>query len=277
MISKKSILTFFSVNGTLLTISSIKYFVLHYIQDYNIFLKFFLMFFTYIIRNYIMMFLLYLATNHKENTSIENLKNNSSYQISSHLYLFSTTLLEVITNLFIYNYLIDNELTDMQNIINSLLYFIPISFLFEIILDFFHYWTHRILHINKQFYKTIHKTHHKHANPVLINAYYFSPLDIIITINIPTILAISMLPYNLSLFQYTMMTVYKHYGEIAGHSGKKLSPSSSLPQCVWLPRLLNIELYAEDHDAHHKFNNCNYAKRFSLWDKLFGTYKKHNF
>ena len=68
------------------------------------------------------------------------------------------------------------------------------------------------------------------------------------------------------------LSVYKQYTELAGHSGKLLSPASSFPQCIWLPRLLNIELYAESHDMHHKVSNCNYAKRFSLWDNIFGTY-----
>ena len=50
-----------------------------------------------------------------------------------------------------------------------------------------------------------------------------------------------------------------------------MRPTSSFPQCIWLPRLFNIELYTEDHDLHHSRNNCNYSKRFSLWDKIFKT------
>jgi len=100
-------------------------------------------------------------------------------------------------------------------------------------------------------------------------------MDSIMTVSIPTVLAIYLTPYNFSLFEYVMLSVYKQYTELAGHSGKKLSPSSSFPQCVWLPKILNIELYSEDHNMHHNLNNCNYSKRFSLWDKIFGTYKKY--
>jgi sterol desaturase/sphingolipid hydroxylase (fatty acid hydroxylase superfamily) len=67
--------------------------------------------------------------------------------------------------------------------------------------------------------------------------------------------------------------VYKIFIEISGHCGKNIN-SCSFPQFVWLPKLFKIEMYAEDHDAHHRFNNCNYSKRFILWDKLFLTYKK---
>jgi sterol desaturase/sphingolipid hydroxylase (fatty acid hydroxylase superfamily) len=70
-----------------------------------------------------------------------------------------------------------------------------------------------------------------------------------------------------------MIIVYKNFIEISGHSGKKLYPTSCFSQFKWLPQWLNIELYTEDHDLHHSLNNCNYGKRFSLWDKLFNTYK----
>jgi sterol desaturase/sphingolipid hydroxylase (fatty acid hydroxylase superfamily) len=57
------------------------------------------------------------------------------------------------------------------------------------------------------------------------------------------------------------------------YASKKLYPSGSFSQCVWIPRAFNISLYTEDHTLHHSNNNCNYSKRFSLWDKAFGTYK----
>lgn len=62
--------------------------------------------------------------------------------------------------------------------------------------------------------------------------------------------------------------------EISGHIGKRMHPTSSFSQFIWLPKFFNIELYTEDHDLHHSHNNCNYSKRFSLWDKVFGTHKK---
>jgi len=217
------------------------------------------------------MYLLIKATKHKEYINNDTINNNSIYNFKSHLYVFSTTFFDTIINIFIYDKLIHHMFT-LSNIINSIIYFIPVSLLFEIILDFFHYWAHRILHLNRILYKNTHKTHHMYLNPVPINAYYFNPIDLIISISIPMILTIMVLPFNLSLFDFIMISVYKQYTELAGHSGKKLSPASSFPQCIWLPRLLNIELYAEDHHMHHKLSNCNFAKRFSLWDKIFGTY-----
>ena len=73
--------------------------------------------------------------------------------------------------------------------------------------------------------------------------------------------------------QFNLIITYKLFIEISGHIGKKIYPTSCFSQFMWLPKLLEIELYTEDHDLHHSMNNCNYSKRFSFWDKLFGTYK----
>ncbi len=70
---------------------------------------------------------------------------------------------------------------------------------------------------------------------------------------------------------YHMLLISKIYMELCGHSGKDIK-TGSFVQCIWLPRLLNIQLYTVDHDNHHSKNNCNYGKRFSLWDKVFNTY-----
>jgi sphinganine C4-monooxygenase len=270
-ISQKSLRTFVNVNGTLITISVIKYIIYVFSKSSNTFNNFVIMYFTYICRNYGMLYLLTTATKHKPYLSIANAKNESNTQLKSHIYLFSTTFFDTLINLFIYKKLIEQAFS-MVNILSSILYFIPMSFVFEVILDFFHYWSHRMLHLNKTLYKKTHNTHHQHASPIFINAYYFSPFDLILSISIPMMLTFIILPYKVTLFEFFMISVYKQYTELAGHSGKMLAPASSFPQCIWLPRLLNIELYAEDHNAHHKLSRCNFAKRFSLWDKVFGTY-----
>jgi len=79
---------------------------------------------------------------------------------------------------------------------------------------------------------------------------------------------------QISLFQFHLFLVYKTFIEISGHSGKKLYPRGSFPQFIWLPKFFSISLFTEDHHLHHDKSNCNYSKRFSLWDKVFGTYEK---
>ena len=69
----------------------------------------------------------------------------------------------------------------------------------------------------------------------------------------------------------TLVWAYKAYVEAAGHAGCE-SRATSFPQCVWLPRWLGIALRTADHDAHHGAAAVNFAKRFTLWDRVFGTY-----
>ena len=154
----------------------------------------------------------------------------------------------------------------------DILFFIPKSFVFELIFDFFHYSTHRILHEYSFLYIHIHKKHHKYSYPMPILTFYHNPLDLIITNSIPQILTLVIFPY-ISPFQFSVILTYKSFIEISGHSSKKLYPSGSFSQFIWLPRLLDISLYTEDHTLHHAINNCNYSKRFSIWDKIFHTYK----
>jgi sterol desaturase/sphingolipid hydroxylase (fatty acid hydroxylase superfamily) len=201
-------------------------------------------------------------------------KNIPTYDL--HMNLWTTTAVETITHIYIYNNSLVETMVETQ-VIYEIIYFIQVSFIFEIIFDFFHYFAHRLLHHNL-LYKYAHKKHHKFKHPTAITTFYQDATDLLITNSFPTILAfyltnlVTSLPIN--GFQYHLINIYKNFIEISGHSGRCLYPTSSFTQFIWLPKSLGIELYTEDHDLHHSQNNCNYGKRFSLWDKMFGTYKK---
>jgi sterol desaturase/sphingolipid hydroxylase (fatty acid hydroxylase superfamily) len=155
-------------------------------------------------------------------------------------------------------------------LIYDLLLFIPYSFMFEIIFDLFHYISHLLLHNNKTLY-FYHKTHHSISHPSSAHAFYQHPIDYFITNIIPLTITIYILrPYT--TFIFILLLTYKTHIEIGGHCGKN-NNTSSFPQFIWLPKIFNIELHTKDHDKHHALNNCNYSKRFSLWDKIFKTYK----
>ena len=181
--------------------------------------------------------------------------------------IVSTTVIETLSHSLISNYYTFNE----TFISTDIMYFIPISFLFELYFDLFHYISHRSLH-SKYLYKHIHKKHHKFKHTIPILTFYQDPIDIIVTNVFPVMLTLSVIPTRMSYFQFNMIVIYKTYGEICGHLSKKWYPTGSFCQFIWLPKLLNIELYTEEHDLHHSLNNCNFSKRFSLWDKLFGTF-----
>jgi hypothetical protein len=142
-------------------------------------------------------------------------------------------------------------------------------FLFEVIFDLAHYIGHRSSHT---FYYRFHKVHHRFPHPTVINTYCQHPIDLLLVESLPLFALFYLFPKVFSIYQVQLVMTYKNYIEIAGHVGKHVPKTSSFPLFIWLPRWLGIELYSDDHDRHHSHNNCNYAKRFSLWDKVFGTY-----
>jgi len=195
-------------------------------------------------------------------------KRKETYTTTNYLLFITSMFVETTTHYFITTFYNFNS----SNFILDFITFIPISFVFEILYDFMHYWIHRLIHTNKTLYQYLHKIHHYKNTPTYLDTYYQHPIDLILSNSIPLIVSILLLN-RLTYLQFCLITVYKTAVEIAGHTGKKTYPTSSYPQFPWLPKYLQIELYTEDHDLHHRHLNCNYAKRFSFWDKMFGTYK----
>ena len=276
--SLRSLKNFFYINGILLSLGSLEYYLYSLLSSYWMIhrIYYFLgLLFLFTMRNYGLIYLIDNGTSNK--ISIANNSSSSvqeKYPFEFHISLVTTTSIETVTYMYISSFIIFNEGLS-QSILCDLVLFIPISFLFEIVFDFFHYSGHRFLH-SPWIYRYFHKVHHRFLHPISITTFYQDPFDLMITNSIPIILAVSIIP-RISYLMFHWLLIYKNFIEISGHCGKISYPSSSFPQFVWLPLVLGIELYMEDHDIHHSMNNCNYSKRFSLWDKVFGTYKPfHN-
>lgn len=166
------------------------------------------------------------------------------------------------------------------SLLRDILLFIPLSFLFELTFDFFHYVTHRAEHTFPLLYKTLHKTHHTHHHPTLVTTYYHNIGDLLFTNSLPLFATLLLfqtffyVPWIIPISRHLFFAIYlaKSFMELCGHSGKDIPKTGSFVQCVWLPRFLGIELYTADHDKHHQYSNGNYGKRFSLWDRKFGTF-----
>lgn len=267
LISINSLKNYCIVNSLLFSLGLFQYLSIYYITDLNFLNNFLFAFSVFLFRNHILLNFISRGTQNKPN--INNTLNIplEDYRHEFHTNVITTTSVETMTHIFIKKHIMDIAFS--RNIYYEIIYFIPLSFLFEVIFDFFHYFTHRLLH-HKYLYKFAHKKHHKFKHPIAITTFYQDPVDLIITNSIPTILSILVTP-QLTYSMFHFIIVYKNFIEISGHSGKILYPPS-FPQFMWLPKWLNIELYCEDHDTHHSVNNCNYSKRFSLWDKVFNTY-----
>lgn len=253
MISLKSIKNFILINSTLFIFSHLQF-------EYHslIFVILRNLFFVWIID--------YLTSNNPSLSSSISTKYNY-FELYSHLIVCS--VMEYFTVYYFYDHMKDGEIISL----NSYLLFLAISFPFELTFDFFHYWSHRICH-HRLLYKYLHKTHHKYTNIISIIAFYESPVDLILTNIIPFYLTnriFNLVDIKFNYFIICLLLNYKIYIEIAGHCGRDTN-SSSFPQFIWLPKLLNIHLITKDHDLHHKNSNCNFSKRFKMWDRVFGTY-----
>jgi sterol desaturase/sphingolipid hydroxylase (fatty acid hydroxylase superfamily) len=156
-------------------------------------------------------------------------------------------------------------------LVSDVVWFVPLSLMFEVVFDLGHYSTHRLLHTQGVLYRRIHSHHHTHTHPCLATTFYQHPVDMVVTNGMPMMCALWCTP-GVTLRQFHVMLVFKIALEISGHVGIPLSPNHSFLQCVWLARALGIQLHAEDHETHHRLRICNFGKRFNLWDRIFGTF-----
>lgn len=251
-----------------MSMGTLLYYAINYFDVVTFIYRFVIMSIIKLIKNYSLIYLIDIGTQHKQYTHSED--NVSPYSITSFYHVMKVSLVDCLT----FESVIHLIKLNTDNYIYDILTFIPLSFLFEIIFDFIHYTMHRLCHINKYLYQYIHKEHHKNNNISIITTYHQNVIDVILTNSLPIIISAYFI--RMSLFQFSIMMIYKTFIEISGHTGKHLYPISSFPQFIWLPKLLKMELYAEDHNIHHTNNKYNFSKRFSLFDKLFGTYKSYN-
>jgi len=156
------------------------------------------------------------------------------------------------------------------------LFWLPLEVgLYGIILDFWFYWYHRLMHDSETLWK-YHRTHHltKHPNP-LMSLYADSEQEIFDIAGIPLMTwgTMRLMGMPMGFYEWWVCHQYVVFSELFGHSGLRVlaSPPSTL---TWLLRATGTELVIEDHDLHHRKGwkrSCNYGKQTRLWDVVFGT------
>ena len=283
MISFASLLTYLTVNGGLMFLSIFQYLVLSKFKFYGI-----IKYLIFLIKNILITITAYaLMYYNKKKYKIENnLKYDTPVSLLNGCgHLLLSTFAEYLT----FNMLnpcdqcniISGCLPTIVNTLCNFLMFVPISFVFEVVFDFFHYWAHRILHMSPYLYKNIHKTHHTHINVTPIVTFIQHPIDLLLSNVIPSCFAYYITNYfngvilgkQINLFILICILTYKTYIEVMGHTDIKTQRSSSFVQFIWITRALNISLFPRHHIIHHTHVTKNFSKRFSLYDKLFGTFK----
>lgn len=155
-------------------------------------------------------------------------------------------------------------------------YWLPLEAgLYGIILDFWFYWYHRLMHDIGSLWK-YHRTHHltKHPNP-LLTLYADHEQEFFDIAGIPLLAygTMKLMGFPMGFYEWWVGHQYVVFAELAGHSGLRVhaNPPNTLS---WLLKMFNAELVIEDHDLHHRYgwkSSNNYGKQTRLWDRIFGT------
>ncbi|GIZ44234.1 hypothetical protein CKM354_000743800 [Cercospora kikuchii] len=148
--------------------------------------------------------------------------------------------------------------------------------LYGIVLDFFFYWYHRLMHESDFLWK-FHRTHHltKHPNP-LLTLYADTEQEIFDIAIIPFLTYVTLkyvFRFPMGFSDWWLCHQYIVFTELFGHSGLRVwtSPPSTNG---WLLSYFGMELCTEDHDLHHRQGwkkSRNYGKQTRVWDVVFGT------
>lgn len=146
---------------------------------------------------------------------------------------------------------------------------------YQIVLDFWFYWYHRMMHEQDSLWK-FHRTHHltKHPTP-LLTIYADTVQETFDIAGIPLLayLTMKVMGFPLNFYSLWLCNQYVVFTELFGHSGVRLwvTPPTT---ATWFLKLFNAELTTEDHDLHHRKGyrqSHNYGKQTFLWDRIFGT------
>jgi len=132
---------------------------------------------------------------------------------------------------------------------------------FAIMEDASGYWIHRWMHTPWAF-KHIHKKHHRFNTPFALSNVYMHPGEMV---NMGMAVVTGPLLIGPHLFTHWVWVFYRIVDSFAQHSGYEFP---------WDPRAIIFGMEQPRlHDSHHLFVKANYGFNFSMWDKLFGTFR----
>ena len=153
LVSKNSLKNYVVVNGFLLSIGFAQYSVLvFYCQEVVWFNNFMVTLSCFVARNYLLLNFINYSTQTKQKIAQNYGDGNprERYKFEFHKHVVTSTAVEAVTHIVISTGIstgisisTGTSASTSTSVSSSLLYFIPVSFLFEIIFDFFHYGTHR--------------------------------------------------------------------------------------------------------------------------------------
>lgn len=134
-----------------------------------------------------------------------------------------------------------------------------------VMMDFFMYLTHRIVHI-KGIYELVHKTHHKYELTRPLSLFVLSPLEVL---GFGLLWLMVLCIYSSSWLGIVLYLLLNAAFGAIGHLG--VEPFSKL--WIKIP-LLNRFTTSTFHAQHHMDIDSNFGFYTDIWDSLFGSLNK---
>ncbi|KAJ5925374.1 hypothetical protein N7454_008013 [Penicillium verhagenii] len=147
--------------------------------------------------------------------------------------------------------------------------------LYGVVVDFWFYLYHRLMHEVDGLWK-YHRTHHLTRHPnMLLTIYADSVQESFDIVGIPLMAYVTMKHMGLPMgfYEWHLAQLYVLFAEILGHSGLRVHAQGPNPMALLL-RAFEMDLTIEDHDLHHRKGwrkGHNYGKQTRIWDRIFGT------
>ena len=136
-----------------------------------------------------------------------------------------------------------------------------------LLLDLFIYLQHILFHLVPIFWR-LHRMHHTDLNIDVTTGMRFHPIEIILSmvVKLTVVLSLGILPVAVVLFEVMLnvMAMFNH--------GNIYIPYRTDRTLRWL--LVTPDMHRIHHSIIPKETNSNYGFNLSVWDRLFGTYRK---
>lgn len=131
--------------------------------------------------------------------------------------------------------------------------------------EFGFYFTHRMMHSYPFLYK-YHKVHHEFKMNVALAAQYNHPIDFILSIGGPMLLALALVnPHSSTYFQFLVWSLFANLDDHVGYS------------FPWSPvRWFPLAAATDEHEFHHSKNLGCFGSKLSIFNLFLGGYEHFN-
>lgn len=145
-------------------------------------------------------------------------------------------------------------------------------FVYLLCLDLIYYPLHKACHLYPFLFRHVHKLHHSILHPEWYETTYASIWEHLF-MNLPSYIFAHCICCHVPLLSIILANARTTHDEIYGHSGTQ-SHGSLFILLNFPLKNLGLLISTPSHALHHKVNNYNYCKQFTIFDKVFNTFRE---